>query len=130
VGLVSGYLLDTNALIKWFAKSDGYEILSSLLEYSENKLYTSIISVTEFFTGCGSDEKLLFKMIVENGDIEIIPFDKIEQAESAAELRKKMGLKTPDAIIAATSLDNELMLVTFDNDLIKKVTGVVKLYPF
>ncbi|MFA6451546.1 MAG: PIN domain-containing protein [bacterium] len=125
---MAGYLLDTNALIKWFGKFEGHEHIAHLIEKPENRLFTSIICVLEFLNGCGAEEAGLLKKIIGNGDIEVISFNAVSQAESAAELRKKFGLKTPDAIIASAALENNLTLVTFDADIKKKVKAVLDIY--
>ena len=44
-------------------------------------------------------------------------------AQRAAQLRSSSKIKLPDALIAATAIENELTLVTFDEKLAKKTPG-------
>jgi toxin FitB len=51
-------------------------------------------------------------------------------ASQAVILKRRHGLKTPDAIIAATALAENATLVTRDQDMLDKVPEVHSLNPF
>ena len=100
-----GYLLDTNILIAWFGKREGYTMLKNLLERADNRFFTSVICAAEFLSGCGPEDAVALRRIVESGEVELISFSGLGQAEAAARLRKSLGLKMPDAIIAAAAME-------------------------
>jgi len=59
----------------------------------------------------------------------IVPVDE-RVAERAIELKRRCGVKTPDAIIAATALLENACLVTRDQALLDRVPEVQSLNPF
>jgi predicted nucleic acid-binding protein len=121
-------LIDTNVLISWFGGLEESVPLAGLLENGENELFTSIICVTEFLAGCDENDARAFLKIIEREEIGVIFFDDLAQAASAALLRKKLNVKMPDAIIAATALHRDMALFTLDREFIRKIAGTVKLY--
>ena len=128
MGLMADYLLDTNVLIAWFGKCEGYGILQSLLERSDSRFFTSVLCAAEFLAGCAPNDARALRNIVESSEVVIIPFDNLTQAESAARLRKSLGLKMPDAIIASAAKENNLILCTLDKDFAVKAAAEIKIY--
>ena len=53
-----------------------------------------------------------------------------EVIEKAIEIRSKIKIKTPDAIIASTSILNNLTLITRNVNDFKNITGIKVLNPF
>ncbi|MBC8047783.1 MAG: type II toxin-antitoxin system VapC family toxin [Fimbriimonadaceae bacterium] len=101
--------IDTNVLIGVY-KGDslalnvtrGYELVISCISeiemLSKRTLRNEIKSIKELISEC-----------------EIINLES-EIRETASELRRKYSIKTPDAIIAATSIYLSLPLITMDKD--------------
>ena len=59
------------------------------------------------------------KTFIQN-NLNLIYIDDII-AEKAAFLRRKFKLKTPDAIISATAIENQFEFLTEDKELVKKL---------
>ena len=121
------YLLDTNTII---------DFLNSKLPFNANQLLFSIdpkISVVtqiEFFSSSKISESELFSL---NNFIEIVTvFDtiKIEIVLICNHLRKKYKLKLPDALIAATAISNDLILITRNIKDFENISELTTIYPY
>ena len=68
----------------------------------------SVITRCELFAGRGTDEKAV--------DLLLAPFHELPVdravAERAGRIRRQTGIRTPDALIAATALEHRLTLLT------------------
>jgi predicted nucleic acid-binding protein len=97
--------------------------LQELVDEGLDSLSISAITYTESLVASQATNKadLVARGIREIVD-EIFPVD-IEVAEVAAWFRAKKGLKTPDAIIAATTQIYNAILWTFDAQLAKALPG-------
>ena len=125
-----GYLLDTNVLISWFGKKKEFAMVRELKERPDNSFHTSIICVAEFMTGSSSLDARILRDILERGEIEMIPFEGMSQVEWVARFRKTIGLKIPDAIIAAAAKDRNLILLTFDKVFARKVATEILVHKY
>jgi len=123
-----GYLLDTNVLITWFGKRPGFGELEKLLRAPETELYTSVVCAAEFLSGCGDGDARAFRKIVDAGEIGIVPFSGLGEAELAAEYRRSLGLKMPDAIVAAAAGTRNLVLLTLDRELAGKAKKKIRVH--
>ncbi len=110
---MSDYLLDTNILILYLRKTDGYyELLDSLA--MDDALYISAITRLEIIRGMRDREcEATFDILDSLETIEI----RIEIADKAGELirtwrTKGIALEDADALIAASALEHGLALVT------------------
>lgn len=110
---MSDYLLDTNILILYLRKTVGYyELLDSLAK--DDTLYISAMTRLEIIRGMRDKErKITFEILDSLDNIDI----SIEIADTAGELirawrTKGATLEDADAIIAATALTHNLVLVT------------------
>lgn len=110
---MSDYLLDTNILILYLRRHTGYyELLDTLAK--DDTLYISAMTRLEVIRGMRDKErKGTFELLDSFDNIDIT----IEIADNAGELirswrTKGMVLEDADAIIAATALSHELVLVT------------------
>jgi predicted nucleic acid-binding protein len=102
------YLFDTNILISY---ANGDEQAKNILENTQNKSI-SVISITEFLSGIPKCEHSnACKFLKINFTILDVTFN---CAKHAAKLRQTLRLKTPDALIYATALENNAILVTKD----------------
>ena len=105
------YLVDTNILIYYFNDS----IPTSEKDKINNifKSYFNISIITEMeFLGYKHHTKLSFekaKTFISNADVLNI---NREIAKHVINIRKQYSIKLPDAIIASTSMKNNLTLVT------------------
>lgn len=68
----------------------------------------SVVTRCELFAGRGADEDALRLLLAPFREI---PVDRAI-AERAGRLRREIGLRTPDALIAASALEHRLTLVS------------------
>jgi len=116
-----GYLLDTNILI-YLLEGDA-KVGHALDKLKQDVFYISVISHFEFLVG-QSDPKQLKN--AQRKLSQFVPFDfRRSTAEHAALLHKKINAraKLKDLFIAATALEENLTLVTADQDF-KKIPGL------
>lgn len=113
------YLQDKEALFPIFDKIKQGEIFPviSVITRIELLSFPKIIPEEE-----NKIESLLFLFEIQNIDDNIV--------EATVEIRKKYGLKIPDAIVAATALINDGTLVTRNEKDFKKVSGLKIINPF
>jgi predicted nucleic acid-binding protein len=73
-----------------------------------DRILYSVITRCELFAGRQMEEETVRRLLE--------PFEEVSVdraiAESAGRLRRAGGLRTPDALIAATAIDRQLVLVT------------------
>jgi tRNA(fMet)-specific endonuclease VapC len=114
---VSSYLLDSNVAIDFLAGVQDVKNFYNEIKEKGDLIYFSAITVAETLTGDEATKKRLFNSGVIAVDKEI--------AMKAAELRSERKVKTPDALIIATALINDLILVTRDSQMmgITRATG-------
>jgi predicted nucleic acid-binding protein len=108
------YLIDTNVVIYYF---NGLTEDEKLHEIITNSFNISIITKIEFL-GWGeflADESLYSKAKEFISYANVFELDE-EIAEQTIALRQRFKTKTPDAIIAATALINNLTVVTNNSD--------------
>jgi predicted nucleic acid-binding protein len=123
------YLLDTNSLIYYFQGAPQMDPVFRQIAQGEARPLVSIITEIEllgFPRLTQQDETRIrsllsgFTVVAVDGPI----------AAQAVVLKRRHGLKTPDAIIAATALLEDTSLVTRDQTLLDKVPEVQSLNPF
>jgi predicted nucleic acid-binding protein len=112
---MNGYLFDTDILI-WHlrGRADIVKVVEQLAE--KNRLYISAISRTEVVMGMLPKEEMITMEFLSS--LATCPVDK-EVADKAGEyiriFRKKgVFIEIPDALIAATAVTNNLVLVTLN----------------
>jgi predicted nucleic acid-binding protein len=106
-------LLDTNA-VSYFLS--GHPVLKNIFE--DKELYISVITEMELlsYAGFSSEERKHIKLFIEQCFmVELSP----EIKKTAISLRLSFRIKLPDAIIAATSVELDIPLVSLDNDFTK-----------
>jgi tRNA(fMet)-specific endonuclease VapC len=120
MGFISrGYLLDTNIAIAILVNEE--PVIDFIQQASRDKMpiYFSAITECEVFAGLKPEEQLrVEKLFTSKRCIEVTS----ETAKLAGTIRrdqkgKGRKLKTPDAIIVATALVNELTLISRDSDM-------------
>jgi len=119
------YFLDTNAIIQLLKGNP--ELLDILRE--AEYIACSIISKLEYlsFSNLSENDIRLFNAFSER--IEIMPLVLNEDLEQhILNFRKDEKLKLPDAIIVGSSAYKECILITADNEILKKVEQRVLSY--
>jgi hypothetical protein len=110
----SRLLLDTNAVVRLLRGEGGLE--ASLR--SAQWVGISIISYLEFlsFPQLVAADEALFADFCERVETIGLTLGDAGLVAAAIRVRREAGLKLPDAIIAATALTHNAMLVTADGD--------------
>ncbi|MNO37248.1 tRNA(fMet)-specific endonuclease VapC [compost metagenome] len=116
---MNGYLLDTNIAIALLAGEK--DVLDFIRQASDDRMaiYFSVITECEVFSGIESDYLLKgIKLFRSRRCIEVSS----RIARLAGDIRrdqrsKGRKLKSPDALIIATSIDHQLGLVSRDHDM-------------
>jgi predicted nucleic acid-binding protein len=123
------YLIDTNILIYYFADTIPQKEITMIEEIFKTSFGISIITKIEFL-GWGKHTKEGYEKAKEFlGYAKTIQLNN-KIAELSIELRRKGKIKLPDAVIAATSLHKDLILVTRNSRDFKDVEGLEIYNPF
>ena len=111
------YLLDTNALV---ALLQGHEGLLSLTQQAQ-WLGVSVINVLEFlgFDGLTYADRDLFAVFLSRIEVVDLAYKNKTLMALIADTRKRRAVKLPDAIVAASAVLNQAILVTNDAQLLK-----------
>ncbi len=123
------YLIDTNILIHILAGDVPDKTQEFLEEICSYPFYLSIISKIELlgWRGTTPDGLILARELIKESTI--IPLtDSI--ADIAISLRRSHAIKLPDAVIAATAMDSDLMLVTRNIKDFRDIEGLSVINPF
>ena len=114
-------LLDTNAIIALL--NENIELLKAT--GAAEDIFISVVNELEFksFSNLSLHDKKLFDIFVSMINVFDLRASDIILKNKIIEIRNAYRLKLPDAIIAATAIVNNLVLVTADNDF-KKVKGL------
>ncbi len=78
------------------------------MQMGRERIRYSVVTRCELFAGVRTEEDAVQRLLAP---FEEIPVDR-PVAERAGRLRRAGGLRTPDALIAATALEHQLVLVT------------------
>ena len=108
------YFLDTNAVV---ALLRGQQLLTAKLQKSE-WIGISVISQLEFlaFSSLPEQDRHLFKLFCQRVEIIDLHSGNSFMIDSILRFRTRYKLKLPDAIIAASALQNNAILITEDAD--------------
>jgi predicted nucleic acid-binding protein len=123
------YLLDTNSLIYYFQGAPQMDPVFQPIERGEARPLVSIITEIELlgFPRLTQQDETRIRSLLSG--FAVVAVDE-RIAAQAVVLKRRRGLKTPDAIIAATALLEDACLVTRDQALLDKVPEVQSLNPF
>lgn len=105
------YLLDTNILIYYFADTIPKKEVSKIEEIFRTSFNISIITKIEFLGWRKHTEEGFEKAREFISFANVIPLTD-EIANLTIDKRRESKIKLPDAVIAATTLHNNLILVT------------------
>ncbi len=122
------YLIDNNVISSYFsgllnAQSTGF--ISDIIDQVPN---ISVITEIEALTWVNPDKKkeqIVREFIQDSKILTISP----EIVQHCVTLRRSRKIKTPDAIIAATAITHDLILVTSDKDF-NNIPGLQLIDPF
>lgn len=78
------------------------------IQLGRDRIHYSVVTRCELFAGREMEEETVRRLL---DGFEELPVDR-PVAERAGRLRRAGGLRTPDALIAATALEHQLVLVT------------------
>ncbi len=98
---MAGQLVDTDVLIDHFRGARQFKPGAQPAAYS-------VVTRCELLAGRSADERVIGLVL---GAMLEHPVDRAV-AERAGRLRRRYGLRTPDALIAATAVEHDLTLVT------------------
>ena len=123
------YLIDTNVAIEYIGEALLEKDLTMLDGIIDEQFYISVINKIELlgFSDITEIEELKFQELINAADILDLDGDIVNRT---IELRKKYKIKLPDAIIAATALENELTIITHNTKDFNKIEGLAVLNPY
>lgn len=125
-------LLDTNAIIYFLDDVPGYadlmELILNLAEQGQMSINLSVISEAELLVkpyreGLLETVKAIKFWIEEFPNLQVIPVSR-EIAHKAADLRGRLGLRLPDALVLATAINsNSEVIVGNDFEMLRKAAA-------
>ena len=122
------YALDTNSILYYLKKHKNLsDFFISIIQGSE-PVSLSVVNKIELLSYSGlqeEDEKQIKEFIQ---DFKMRELDD-EIVDKTIEVRRKYKLKLPDAIITATAMINNLILVTHNKKDFKKIKGLKVIDP-
>ena len=109
------YLFDTNAVINLISGNGDFSNLSE-----DDNYFFSFITKIELFTGIkNQEEEKHVQKFTEYAKMILID-DRI--IYKTIDIRKNTGLKLPDALVAATAIEQNATIITSDLEMIRKLT--------
>jgi len=109
------YLIDNNVISNYFTESFPLKTMNFISGVIDKIPNISVITEIEALSWIAPDKvyEIIIKEFINNANI--LPLTKKTVAE-CVQIRRSKKIKTPDAIIAATAIVNNLTLITSDND--------------
>jgi len=107
------YLIDNNVISNYFSEllsEKGMDLVSEIIDKTPN---ISVITEIEALSWISSDlnKEIIVKDFIQNANILPLTSSIVKQTIL---IRRSKKTKTPDAIIAATAIVNDLSLITSD----------------
>ncbi len=122
------YLIDTNVISDYFSASlpeTGLQFMDTVIDAVPNLSVISQIELLCWKTDAVKQQRVK-DFIVDSIIFDITP----HVIENCVNIRRNKIVKTPDAIIAATALANDLTLITNNEKDFKRIEGLKILNPF
>jgi len=115
-----GFLIDTCTIIKYLDEQFPQDTISFLDDIVDNSCRVSFITKIELlaWNPPTSEDLIIRKEFLEGSKIHFINNEIIR---STIEIRKRTNIKLPDAIIAATAICNDFILLSTNCNDFKKV---------
>ena len=107
------YLMDTNVISGYFSETLSESALDFLGEVIDNIPNLSVITEIEALSWINEDknkERILREFIGDSTILGVTP----QVVRECVSIRRSRKIKTPDAIIAATAIVNNLILISSD----------------
>lgn len=107
------YLMDTNVISGYFSETLSESALDFLGEVIDNIPNLSVITEIEALSWINADknkERILREFIGDSTILGVTP----QVVQQCVSIRRSRKIKTPDAIIAATAIVNNLILISSD----------------
>ena len=119
----SEYLIDTNVAIEYIGASLPEKALSKLDTIINSQFYISVINKIELlgFSGLTENETEKFTLFIDSAINIGLNRDVVNMT---IEIRKAFKIKIPDAIIAATALTYDLVLITRNTADFKNIPNI------
>jgi predicted nucleic acid-binding protein len=129
VNKTKGYLIDSDVLIDYLRGLNQARIFL-LQESAERKLFIAILSFVEIYSGEETRDLKRRKLIDEFlNSFEIIPLDK-NIAKQAGQIRRDYNKPFADAIIAASAISYDLILITKNEKHFSGVKNLKTINPY
>lgn len=109
------YLIDNNVISNYFSSSYSEEMMVFISEIIDQTPVISVITEIEALSWISTDkekEKIVKEFISDSKVLNLNP-DIVTQC---VKIRRSRKIKTPDAVIAATAIFYDLILITNDKD--------------
>ncbi|MDR2448786.1 MAG: type II toxin-antitoxin system VapC family toxin [Prevotellaceae bacterium] len=109
------YLIDNNVISDYFTEQFSDKAMNFVSDVIDLTPNLSVITVIEALSWHSSEKRheAVIKDFVDNSNILGLSQKVVERC---VQIRRNKKIKTPDAIIAATAIENGLTLITSDND--------------
>lgn len=122
------YLIDSNVVIDYLAGNFAHERLLFMNQIINDIPFISVITKIEIL-GYNSPQEA-YKLLSDFVDDSIVVELTDDIVLQTIELRKQYKIKTPDAIIAATAIVNQLVLLTRNKKDFDKINGIEVVNPY
>lgn len=125
----TAHLIDSNAIIQFLDETLPEKAIDWLEQIIENEDYViSVINEIEVLSFGGRPQALaVAERFIQNSNVIQLTSDIIAKT---IEVRQQVKLKLPDAVIAATALVHDLIIITRNTKDFKKVFGLTVVDPY
>lgn len=122
------YLVDNNIISNYFSGNFSKKAMIFIAEIIDDTPNISVITQIEALSWISIDKnkETIIKEFINDSNILNLTSDIVSET---IKIRRSKKIKTPDAIIAATAISNNLILITNDSDF-NKIQNLKLLNPF
>ena len=125
---MEGYLIDTNVISDYFAAALPSEGMAFMDQVIDAIPHISVITQIELL--CWKTNPTLYSYVQEFTDDSVILSITPKVVAHCVQIRRQKRTKTPDAIIAATALANDLAVITHNVKDFDGIHSLVVVDPF
>jgi len=125
---VGQYLIDSNVISSFFTESFSEQTMNFISSIIDKTPNISVITEIEALSWIAPNKvyETIIKEFIQNSNILYLTKNVVGEC---IKIRRNKKIKTPDAIIAATAIVNEMTLITNDNDF-KNINNLQTINPF
>ena len=122
------YLIDSNVISSFFTESFSEQTMNFISSIIDKTPNISVITEIEALSWIAPNKvyETIIKEFIQNSNILYLTKNVVGEC---IKIRRNKKIKTPDAIIAATAIVNEMTLITNDNDF-KNINNLQTINPF